>query len=308
MRTMKRKSGPKVLVVGYRHFRPGFLALFGGNPGAEYADKEGTWDRMSRKQRARYAGRFDLIHYFWAKVTLSEILRIKRRRPGIRIIFHFIGSDVLIVGEKWRRRVEYGLYRCMGARMFADDPSCVLELGEMGLPCRWLPFVNGPLEDRERPLPKAFSAIAYVPENNESFYRLDWILEAARRLPDIRFTVFPNDGASGFREGDRPPNVRFAGRLEDVPEAMAGHSVFLRLPRHDGLPSTLLEALSCARQVIWTHSHPFCHRARDAEELIRLLKKMKAENRPNRGGKSHVLKTYSIDALRPQYEQIWRAC
>ena len=292
--------------MGYRHFRPGFLAIFDGNPAAEYAEKEGVWDRMPREERARYASRFDVIHYFWAKVTLSEILRIKRRRPGMRIIFHFIGSDVLLVAEKRRRRAEYALYRAMGVRMVADDPSSAEELRRMGLPCGWLPFANGPPELRERPLPRAFSAIAYVPQNNESFYRLDWILEAARRLPDIRFTVFPLDGMPG-PGGGAPTNVRFAGRLKDVPEAMAGHSVFLRLPRHDGLASTVLEALSCARQVIWTHHHPFCHRVRDTEELVRLLRIMRTENRPNPEGRSYVMKAYSIDVLRPRYEQLWRA-
>jgi hypothetical protein len=187
----------------------------------------------------------------------------------------------------------------------------------MGL-IRWLPFVNHPVTDREKPLPRRFSAIAYVPSGSESFYRLDWILEAAGRLPDIPFTVFPSGGAPG--PGSEPgagpgswagagrnlPNVRFAGRLDDVPDAMARHSVFLRLPRHDGLPSTLIEALSCARQVIWTNDHPHCLRAGGADELVRLLRKLKAENRPNREGKSYVLKTYPVGALRSQYALIWR--
>jgi hypothetical protein len=252
------------------------------------------------------AGRFDVIHYFWAKVKLSEILRIRRRRPGIRIVFHFVGSDVLLVAEKRRRRIEYALHRAMGVRMFADHPDCVRELNAMRLKARWLPFVNHPVKDREKPLPKKFSAIAYVPRGSESFYRLEWILDAARRLPGIAFTVFPNGGAPEFQDTGGLPNVRFAGHLEDVPEAMARHSVFLRLPRHDGLPSTLIEALSCARQVIWTHDHPHCHRVGGAEELVRLLRKLKAENRPNREGKSYVLRTYPIAALRSRYALIWR--
>jgi glycosyltransferase involved in cell wall biosynthesis len=333
-----RNPGPKVLVVGYRHFRPGFTALFDGNPNAEYAEKEGVWDRMSRKQRARFAARFDVIHYFWAKVPLSEILRIRCRRPGIRIIFHFIGSDVLLVAEKRRRRIEYALHRAMGVLMFADHTDCVRELNAMRLKARWLPFVNHPVTDREKPLPETFSAIAYVPCGNESFYRLDWVLDAAGRLPEIPFTVFPDGGArgpesgagagpgsepgagpgsepgagpgsgagAGIEKGIGPANVRFAGRLDDVPAEMARHSVFLRLPRHDGLPSTLIEALTCARQVIWTFHHPFCHRVGGADELVRLLQKLKAENRPNREGKSYVLKTYPIGELRSQYSLIWR--
>jgi hypothetical protein len=301
MMKIKIKTEPRVLVVGYAHFRQGFHAIFNGNPNAEYMEKENGWDKMTTGQRARYAKRFDVVHYFWAKVTLSEILRVKLRNFRIRIVFHFIGSDVLLVAAKRRKRLEYAFYQCLGIRMFADFQKCADELIELGLRAQWLPFVNLVLEDFEKPLPETFSAIAYAPADKETFYRLDWILEAAGRLPDIPFTVFPNDAQTGL------PNVRCVRRFENVLDAMNDHSVFLRLPRHDGLPSTVLEALSCARHVVWTFDHPFCRRAGDAEELIRALSELKAENRPNREGKSYAIETYRIDSLRSRYRQIWGA-
>lgn len=292
---------PKVLVIGWTYFRTGFDFIFNGDAEFKYIGKENEWDKLTPWQRAKYARRFDVIHYFWAKVKMAEILLLKFRRSTANIILHFIGSDVTLICQKKRRIFEYKFYQALGAQIFADHQNLIDELDSIGIKAKLLTLVNANLEANEQPLPQSFSVLAYVPKNKERFYNLALIETAAERLPDIHFTVLRND------KKFIASNISSETYAENIIEEINRHHVFIRLTEHDGLPCTILEALSCARHVIWSFQHEHCYQASSVEELVQILTTLKQENSLNTKGKEFVLKNYSIDRIRKNFYEVWGA-
>ncbi|MBN2354931.1 hypothetical protein JXO59_02400 [candidate division KSB1 bacterium] len=297
---MSKTASENILVVGFAHFRQGFEHVFAGGEGMAYCDKESHWDKMTKWRRARMARRFRLIHFFWAKMTLAEFILIKAWRPRIRIILHFIGSDVSLIVAKKRRILEYRFYQWCGVAFYADHQNLVDELAAHGLRAELLVLANTPLQAHNLPMPDQFSVLAYVPGGKEKFYHLGAIEAAAAALPDVPFTIWRND--IKFAR----PNMSAKPFVKDVIEEFGRHTVFVRLTEHDGLPSTILEALSCGRQVVWSFDFPHCHRARTASELAAVLEKLKSRSGFNTAGQHYVLEQYNMDRVRENFHRAWR--
>ncbi len=296
---MSRNASEKVLVVGFGYFRKGFEQIFGGRSGFAYCEKERHWDKWSLWQRARFARRFRIIHFFWARITLAEFLWLKLWNPTLRIILHFIGSDVTLVVAKKRRVWEYRFYQLCGVAFYADHIHLIEELAIQKIEARLLVLVNSDIKARSLPLPEKFSVLAYVPQGKEDFYHLDWIISAAEALPEVSFTIWRNDRK--FEQS----NIRIRGHISDVFAEMALHSVFVRLTEHDGLPCTLVEALSCGRQVIWSFAHPYCYRVNSADELIAVLKHLQHQAKFNAEGQAYVVQRYNVDRVREDFFHVW---
>ena len=86
---------------------------------------------------------------------------------------------------------------------------------------------------------------------------LEYLLEAATRLPDVRFLVAGDGPARSQLEhqahtlqlGDR---VRFLGERDDVPALLKGADVFVLPSLYEGLPVSVLEAMAAGTPVIAT--------------------------------------------------------
>jgi hypothetical protein len=289
----------KIIVIAYEHFRSGFSGLFGDGRGFHFIPKQEGWDRMTNWRRAWSLRGCDTVHFFWAHLEPFDYFLIKLLNPRIDIILHFIGSDVLLIRKKSRLLRACRRYQRAGVRCYADHSGLIAELAAMGLRAKLLVLVNTVLTVHHQPLPKRFSVLAYVPRGHEDFYRLPLIEEAARRLPGVPFTILRND-----RRFDLA-NLNSLPRTEDMIEEMNRHHVFLRLAEHDGLPCTLVEALSCARQVIWSFSHPHCHQAVSADDLVRILSDLQRKPRLNLAGQSYAIEHYNQTATRDHFLRVW---
>lgn len=296
---MSKTASGHILVVGFSHFRPGFEQVFAGRDGRVFIDKETHWDKLSKRQRARRVQGYDLVHFFWARITLAEFLLFKLRHPRLRIILHFIGSDVTLMVEKKRRILEYRFYQRCGVELYADHQNLIDELAAHGLRANLLALTNTSLPAHDLPMPKAFSVLAYVPKGKERFYHLQAIEAAAAALPEVPFTIWRND-----KQFSRP-NMTARPYVANVMEELSRHSVFVRLTEHDGLPCTLLEALSCGRHVVWSFEHPHCHRARNGEELIAVLKQLQSASSFNAAGQAYVVQQYHLDRVRENFYRVW---
>jgi hypothetical protein len=170
---------------------------------------------------------------------------------------YWLGSDVLDTSEEARAgTLRWAALR--GARddlHLADAPWLVAELEAVGIHA-----VNAHVPVPHRapsspsPLPAEFSVLTYLAASRFEFYGGVALLEAARRLPDVRFDVVGATEAPGLQS---PPNVRWHGWVADMPRYYANTTVVVRIPRHDGLGETVVEGLIHARHVVYTHELPF---------------------------------------------------
>jgi glycosyltransferase involved in cell wall biosynthesis len=89
-------------------------------------------------------------------------------------------------------------------------------------------------------------------ESDRTLWRkgVDLLFEAARVLPDVRFTVVgvPEERQAAVRAQYRPPpNVDLLGLQprERLPELYGAASIYLQLSRAEGMPNVICEAMLC---------------------------------------------------------------
>ena len=192
---------------------------------------------------------------------------LRRRFPNARGAHYWLGTDVLNTTEEAAAGT---LRRSLVADSrhdlhLADAPWLADELGALGLGIEAQtvhvpqPY---PVPAPVGTLPAEFSVLTYLPADRFDFYGGPAVLAAARRLPDVPFSVV---GKALENREPAPANVRFLGWIADMGASYRESSVVLRVPRHDGFGATVIEGLLNARHVIYTHDVPGCRRdlARD---------------------------------------------
>lgn len=212
---------------------------------------------------------------------------------------YWLGSDVLETIEEARA----GTLRWAALRGTRDDlhladaPWLVSELESVGIHA-----VNAHVPVPHRApssppaLPAEFSVLTYLATNRFEFYGGDAILEAARRLPDVRFDVVGTTGAP-YRQS--PPNVRWHGWVTDMPRYYADTTVVVRIPRHDGLGETVVEGLLNARHVLYTHEVPFVRTVWPAtpEALVAALAALRDDHLAERLEANLAGRAYALEAF-----------
>jgi hypothetical protein len=108
------------------------------------------------------------------------------------------------------------------------------------------------------PLPREFAVLTYLPAIRFEFYGGETILDAAGRMPQVRFHVVGGPG-----DPPRPPsgNVVWHGWVGTMAERYAETTVVVRIPEHDGFGNTVIEGLLYGRHVVYTQEVPFVRRA-----------------------------------------------
>jgi len=291
----------KILVISWNYFREGFNELFEEYTSFDCIDRNSVWNKKTLYSKIRYGSSFDILHYFPGKITFFEVLFL--RFAGKKIILHFIGTDVMNVITSKRRSCRLKLFQWLGCHIVTVHNRLIEELQSVGINAKLVPFVNRVLSDHEFPLPKQFSVLAYVPQGREKHFCLELIEKAARTFDDVLFTLFPND----YHNKDIP-NISSIPHVSHnkIIQLFQDHSVFIRLTVHDGLPNTILEALSCARPVVWSFKEKYCYVVKDEKQLISTLQRIRDQNKLNKEGKQYVLKRYDAANLRMTFHSLWK--
>jgi hypothetical protein len=231
---------------------------------------------------------------------------LRRRFPKARGGHYWLGTDVLNTTEEaaagtLRRALVAG---SRGDLHLADAPWLVEELAALGLGIEAQtvhvpqPYpVPAPVEA----LPERFSVLTYVPADRFEFYGGPAVLGAARRLPEVMFSVV---GKALKNRESVPPNVRFLGWIGDMSGSYRDSSVVLRVPRHDGFGATVIEGLLNARHVIYTHDVPGCRSVWPVTEdaLVTEIEASYARHAegqlaPNEEGRAYAIREFSEAAL-----------
>jgi hypothetical protein len=188
-----------------------------------------------------------------------------------KIIMHWVGTDVLLASKRIRegRYINYGLvhnsiHLCDSDWLRSELHSIGIEAKQMYLPC----FEN--MISSPPPLPKQFSILSYVGKGREKFYGFDKLISVAKRFPQILVRITKINGYSE----ELPANMKLIGHVDDMLEEMRNCTVFLRLPEHDGMAMSVLEALSLGRYVAYSYDYPGVIKIEKDEDLFSFIEKL----------------------------------
>jgi len=177
---------------------------------------------------------------------------------GKKTIIHFVGSDAYRYAKEngirkliWRnvvRACDLVLYVSPHLMELVGRSGCVLSL-----PIR----VDLFKKVRENRSPKR-DVLYYCPtrgdrgEGGEVTYRLDWILDYAKKHPEETITIIGNPGHPADYKIDMPnveviPSVPYS----KMGEVYAQHRKLIRMTTQDGLPTMVSEALLSGLEVIF---------------------------------------------------------
>jgi hypothetical protein len=238
---------------------------------------------------------------------------LRRVLPNAIACHYWIGTDVLNTLLEARAGTLHWspLSDSRDDLHLAASPWLVAELGEVGLRAtvaHVLPIAAPSGEPP--PMPAEFSVLSYVPGDRFEFYGGPLILEAARRLPDVRFDIV----GRGEPVASAPTNVHWHGWVDDMAERYAQTSVVVRIPQHDAYGNTAIEGLLNARHVIHSYDVPFVRQLRPqtVDGLVELLEEFRAahtEGRlgPNLAGRAWALAEFDESTVARAMAQVVRA-
>lgn len=218
------------------------------------------------------------VRFVWAALTSDVVVRVGmpfefasetnkvwlsmlRLVPWLRGVNYWIGSDVMLLGERVASGAAGPRERAAVARMshFAGSAHLREELAGLGVEARTviLPSPEREVPDSPPPFPATFRVLAYLhePEARFAFYGGPALLAAARALPEVGFDIVGS--ADPAAHPDAPPNVAFHGVVREMDPLYEGSVVLARLVEHDGVPSGMVEeALVFGRYVLYSCRWP----------------------------------------------------
>jgi hypothetical protein len=235
-------------------------------------------------------------------------LQVWLARLGIPTVMAWIGSDVPKHAQQASRSVTTGVWHWCVAPWLRE------ELSEAGIAAEVVRLTPPQIPDPMPALPATFTVLAYAAEDLGGLYGRDFVLELARRRPDIRFFLLAATSTVAL-----PANVTPLGWVDDVQGVMSRTTLYVRPTSHDGLSNLVLEALAYGRYVLWTHPFPGADAVGSldaAEARLNELYRQHAEARlsPNHEGREAVLEMFeptlvrrdTLKRLTQIVEQSWR--
>jgi glycosyltransferase involved in cell wall biosynthesis len=287
-----------ILVITHKGFHPGFK-LFELSDSINLKDKN-EWRKLPLIKRLKIASQYKTIHYFWGRVDFLEMLFLQIL--GRKVILHFIGSDVLMILKSKSKQLKTKLYKLLGAKILVVHKNLAEELQSIGIESKVVEFVNHKVEKIHEVIPGEFSILVYIPEGKEDFYNLEVIEETAKLFPEIKFNIFP------YGDNFSLSNLIPIKPVEHnkVIDLINSHRLFIRIPKHDGLPNTVIEALMCSRYVVWSYEHPYVYKADNVKEISEIINEVKNKNVLNAEGKKYVLEHYNTESMKNKFKEIWQ--
>jgi hypothetical protein len=300
---MDKQRPYRVAIHGLPFFSRKLTALLtGGEWDVRYHYPSSFWEMARLTNDLR---RCDLAYTWGGRISMGKFLWAARCLGKQKIVVLWSGSDVLHAQNDFRSGKMSGW---VAEKIhWAVSPWLAQEVRELGVPCEYVQasFVE-PV--KVPAMPETFSVLAYVPNRaRASLYGWDQIVEVARALPHVAFTVVglqPGEQLSG------PDNVTLYGRVENMPEFFAQASVVWRPVQHDGMSFMVLESLAHGRHVIYSCPFPACLEAKTAKqaryEIEGLLELHRAKNlQLNEQGIALIGRDYAAEKVRIDLLSRW---
>jgi glycosyltransferase involved in cell wall biosynthesis len=294
----------RVLIHGLAHFSQKLPAFLASN-GWEFRNYSPRWS-MELLPTIYHLQQCDLAYTWGGRLTMGKFLSAARVLNKNKLVMFWCGSDVL----EARPDFEAGRTEPWIAEKihWAGAPWLAEEVRAMGLPCEYVPTTWVPSVRQLYDLPKNFSVLTYLPDAERiSLYGIDQVLEVARALPRIDFTIV---GLQPGQTLQAPRNVKLCERVSSLEPFFRSATVLWRPARHDGLSFMALEALAHGRYVIWSYPFSASIHAREAisarleiERLFELHETNQLEI--NSSGAQFVQNNFSSAKIRSEMLSKW---
>jgi hypothetical protein len=227
---------------------------------------------LSLASKVKDLRRCDLAFTYGGRITMGKFLWIARGLRTRKLVIFWAGTDTL------HAKANGGAGKLdpwIASKIhWAATPWLAEEVRAFGVSCEYVPVNWAPTVLHPKPLPEKFSVLVYLPDmKKESLYGADRILEVARSLPQIEFTVV------GLREGrleGAPPNMKIHGWVNDMTPFYENASMLWRPVRHDGMSFMVLAALAHGRHVLWSYPFTACSHAEGVNEARKELERLRA--------------------------------
>lgn len=166
-----------------------------------------------------------------------------------RVIMHWVGTDVVKACNDYDTG-SFSKRYIHEIRHFCETPWIQEELKHIGINAEIVQFATFDKKISSTiSLPHKFSILSYIGKGREEFYGINSLIRLAIDFPDIEIKV---TGVGGYQK-PVPANLIFLGWVDNLDEEYKNCVLYLRLPEHDGLSFSVLEALTNARYVGYTH-------------------------------------------------------
>lgn len=199
-----------------------------------------------------------------------------------KIICYWVGSDVLNLKNLDKRSLNL-IKHC--TKHFSIAEHIKNELLEFEIESEILAITSQQVIPKEiPPMPEEPAVLTYWSKERRDFYGGEIVDKLASEYSNIKFYVLGSNG-----EGESQlPNLIYLNRVEDIESVFEKTSILLRLTKHDGLPSMVLEMLARGRWVVFSHRFPATEYALDFDECKIILDKLLSKNELNYDGINHV--------------------
>jgi hypothetical protein len=217
-----------------------------------------------------------------------------------KIVMHWVGTDVLKALKDYNAGVfDSDLIKI--TKHLCEVEWIQKELLNIGIQAEIAQIACFPKEiPCPPPLPKRFSILSYIGKGREKFYGIDKLINLAQLFPDIPFRIV---GISEYYAA-LPSNIQLVGWVEDMAKEYKDCVLYLRLPKHDGLPFSVLEALSYGRYVGYTYSLRGTNKVVDINELYDFVEQISLCHKKgllglNNDGHRSILEHYLENIVMP---------
>ena len=187
-----------------------------------------------------------------------------------KVVMNWAGTDVLKAIKNYKAG-RYKAGHITKVKHYCVAPWLKEELATIGVEAELLPVtVLNKQNNINSNFPEKFTVLTYIGKNREKFYGIDTVIKLADDFKDIDFRVAGIDGYKGLK----CENIKFLGWIDDMQKEYANCSVFLRDTEHDGMPFSVIEALSFGKPVLFNKKYPYVVYFEGYEDLTSKLKKL----------------------------------
>lgn len=281
----------KVIFIGLPYFSQRLARKLSAiDPANKYISLD---TNSSKKDQLKYLSHLpttDLVFSIGGSTVEGGAFKMARKFKK-KLLIYWAGSDVLKAQKEQANNqsneefINYCSHYCC-ADWFEN------ELQELSIDSQTL-YIASASPRTNFNWPKGFSVLTYIGKDKPEFYGLNKVLATAELLPAIPFYLVGIDQLPS----DTPQNVKAIGYVENFEDEIEKHPVFLRIPEHDGLGFSVIEALGLARHVIRSDRFPHTLFANSteliAQQLIPLYQQFNEGNlKPNMEGRDFVIRNF----------------
>lgn len=256
----------KVLIVGLPYFAKNLKRdLTEFDPSNKYYFLDTYYNKWDRIKALFLIPRMDVVYSINGTLGTSKVfdLALKLKK---KLMITWVGTDVL----KAKKLKEVNQAFLNKANHYCEVEWIQQELLELKVNAKVLNFFN--FKETKKPsFPEGnqLHVLSYISKGREDYYGWNEVLEAAKQLPEVQFTIVGTD-----KEENLPDNLKCLGWVKDMDAQFENCHCTIRFVEHDGLSGFVLESLYRGKYVVYSEKLNHCLQAKSTEDIIEKLKNL----------------------------------